>query len=113
MTDIVWLTNQGFAHDICSIHFQRKKYNLIIVIIFIYFREDIEINSKLLQTFKVSRNAIMRLQCDMLPNILSLILTFLQSIVCLCIMIRHYIRRQLILKSDIMYRFLRISGIKV
>ena len=56
---------------------------------------------------------LMRLQCDMLPNILSSILTFLQSIVCLCIMIRHYIRRQLILKSDIMYRFLRISGIKV
>ena len=53
------------------------------------------------------------LQYDMLQNTSISIIAILQSIVCWCIMILHYIRRQLIFESDIMYRFFTISGIKL
>ena len=58
---------------------------------------------------KVSKS----LQYDMLQNTSISIIAMLQSIVCWCIMILHYIRRQLIFESDIMYRFFTISGIKL
>ena len=55
----------------------------------------------------------MRIQYDMLLNISSSITTILQLIVCLRIILQHYIRLQLIIKSDIMHGFFKISGIKV